>query len=138
MGTHNGAVNHCIFIVGVSGEVLENLLPDTGFGPSAEALMHVLPIAEALRQITPRHTGAITIQHRLDEQSVVRRRHAHMTLLPRQQVPDTLPLIVTHPIASHRSAPIRLALYESKISPRRKPLNEDRPCREAVATRESL
>ena len=82
MGTHNGAVNHCTFIVGVSGEVLEDLLPDTRFGPSAEARMHVLPIAEALRQITLRHTGAITIQHRLDEQSVVRRRHAHMTLLP--------------------------------------------------------
>jgi len=24
MGTHNGAVNHRIFIVGVSGEMLEN------------------------------------------------------------------------------------------------------------------
>src|SRR2546423_4593967 len=97
MATHNGAVNHRIFIVGVSGEMLETLLPETGFGPSAETLMHVLPIAEALRQITPRHTSAITIQHRLDEQSVVRRRHAHMTLLSRQQLPDALPLIVTHP-----------------------------------------
>jgi hypothetical protein len=123
MGPHNGAVNHRIVIVGVSGEMLENLLPDTGFSPSAEALMHVLPIAEALRQITPRHTGAIAIQHRLDEQSVVRRRHTHMTLLPRQQLPDTLPLIVAHPIASHRSAPNRPTLYESKISPRRKPQN---------------
>jgi hypothetical protein len=28
--------------------MLENLLLDTGFSPSAKALMHVLPIAEAL------------------------------------------------------------------------------------------
>ena len=34
--------------VGVSGEVLDNLLPDTGFGPSAEALVHRFPITETL------------------------------------------------------------------------------------------
>jgi hypothetical protein len=127
MGAHNGAVDHRIFIVGISGKMQEDLLPDTRFGPSAEALMHVLPIAEALRQITPRHTSAITIQHGLDEQPVVRRRYPHMTLLARQQLPDTLPLIVAHAIASHRSAPNRLTPYESKISPRRNPLNEDTP-----------
>jgi hypothetical protein len=50
-----------------------------------------------------------------------------MTLLPRQQVPDTLPLVVPQAKASHRSAPNRLTPYESNISPRRKPLIEDRP-----------
>ena len=50
MGTHNGAVDHRIF-VSASTEVQEDLLPYTRFGPSAEALMHVLPVTEALRQI---------------------------------------------------------------------------------------
>src|SRR5260370_42600409 len=108
-----------------AAKMLENLPPDTRFGPSAEALMHVLPIAEALRQITPRDTSAIAIQHCLNEQPVVRRRHSHMTLLPRQQISDTLPLIVTHAIASHRSAPNQLTPYESMFPPRRKPLIED-------------
>ncbi len=94
MGTHNGAVDHRIFIVGVSREMQEDLLPNTRFGPSAEPLMHVLPIAEALREVAPRHTSPIAIQHCLHEQPVVRCRHSHMTLLPGQQVPDTLPLIV--------------------------------------------
>src|SRR5882757_8489609 len=105
----------------------EDLLPDTRFGPSTEALMHVFPITEALREIAPWHTGAIAVQHGLDEPPVVCCRHSHMTFLTRQQVSDTLPLIVAHPIAAHRSAPNRLTLYESKISPRRKPLFEDRP-----------
>jgi hypothetical protein len=119
MGTHNGAVDHRIFIVGVSGKMQEDLLPDTRFGPTAEALMHVLPVTEALRQIAPRHAGAVAVQHRLDEQPVVCRRHSHMSLLSRQQVPDTLPLIVAYAITSHRSAPNRLTPYESKFSPRR-------------------
>src|ERR1700734_3228442 len=78
MGTHNGAVDHRIFIVGVSGKMQEDLLPYTRFRPSAEALMHVLPVTEALRQIAPRHAGAVAVQHRLDEQPVVCRRHSHI------------------------------------------------------------
>src|SRR5580692_5793939 len=61
MGTHNGAVDHRIFIVGVSGKMQEDLLPYTRFRPSAEALMHVLPVTEALRQIAPRHAGAVAV-----------------------------------------------------------------------------
>jgi len=45
------------------------------FGPPAEALMHILPMAEAHRQVAPRDAGAITIQHRLDEPPVVRACH---------------------------------------------------------------
>ena len=84
MSTYNGAVDHRIFVVGLSSEMLENLLPDARFGPSTEALMHILPIAAAFRQIAPRHTGSITIQHCFDEQPIVRSCHPHMTLLPSQ------------------------------------------------------
>jgi hypothetical protein len=101
--------------------VAENLLPDTRFRPSAEALMHVLPMAEALREVAPRHASAIAIYHCLDEQPVVRRRHPHMTRLPGQEVPDTLPSIVAHAITSQRSAPNRLTPYESMFPPRRRP-----------------
>ena len=71
MSAHDGTVDHRIFIVSISREMQEDLLPDTGFGPSAEALMHVLPITEALRQIAPWDAGAIAIEHRLDEPPVV-------------------------------------------------------------------
>lgn len=49
-----------------------NTLRDPGFGPPAEALMHVLPITKALRQITPGDAGSIPIERSLDEQAVVR------------------------------------------------------------------
>jgi hypothetical protein len=49
MGAHNGAVDHRVFIVGLGREMLKDALPDSGLCPAAEAPMHVLPIAEALR-----------------------------------------------------------------------------------------
>jgi hypothetical protein len=73
MGTHDGAVDHRIFIVRVLGEASEHPLPDTGHRPAAETAMHVLPVTEAFRQVAPRDAGTVTIQHRLDEQAVVRR-----------------------------------------------------------------
>ena len=77
------------------------------FRSAAEPPVHVLPIAEALRQVAPRNARAITVEHRLDEQPVILRGHSHITFTPRQQVPNTLPLIVAKGVASHRSAPNR-------------------------------
>jgi hypothetical protein len=37
MGAHNGAVDHRVFVVGIGREMLENPLPDAGFGPPAES-----------------------------------------------------------------------------------------------------
>ncbi len=53
MGPHNGAVDHRVFVVEVGGKMLKHPLPDTGFGPTAEASVDVLPVAEAFRQIAP-------------------------------------------------------------------------------------
>jgi len=41
-------------------------------------LMHALPMAEARRQIAPRHTGPEPIQNRFNEQPVIRRRAANV------------------------------------------------------------
>ncbi len=67
MATHDGAVHHRVFVVGVFGEMFENPPPDTGFGPAAEAAVHVLPVTEAFRQIPPGDAGTVAIQHGLDE-----------------------------------------------------------------------
>src|SRR5271170_1251019 len=71
MRPHNGAVEHRIFVVGIGGEMLEDLLPDPGFGPPSEPAMGILPVAQALRQIAPRDAGAVAIEHRLDEATIV-------------------------------------------------------------------
>ena len=67
MGTHDGAVDHRVLIVSVLGEMLENPLPDTGLGPTAEAPMDVLPVTEALRKVAPGDPGPVTEEHGLDE-----------------------------------------------------------------------
>jgi hypothetical protein len=101
VGAHDCVVDHRLFIIGIRGGTLQDPLPHTGFGPVAEPGMYTLPITEAFRKIPPWYPGAIAIQHGLDEKPVVHRRHAHPSLAARQEVSDTIPLIVTQGIAAH-------------------------------------
>jgi hypothetical protein len=105
MGAHDGAVNHCIFVVGVRRKKLKDLLPGSGFGPSAEALVHVLPGAEAFRQIAPGEASPVAIEHCFDKQAVVGCGHSDRTLPPRQKVLDPVPLVIAQSVAAHGSAP---------------------------------
>ena len=63
-----------------------------------------ISVSEALRQVPPRHTGSISVQNRLNEQTIVRRGHAHMPQAPRQQILDPVPFVVVQSISPHRSA----------------------------------
>ena len=119
MGAHNGAVDHRIFVVGICGEMLKYPLPHPAFGPTTEPQMDLCPVTEPLRQIAPWHAGTITVEHRLDEQPIVRRGHPHRAFASRQQVFDPFPLIVTQSKPPHWSAPNKLTVYESKKPPRR-------------------
>jgi hypothetical protein len=108
MGAHNGAVDHRIFVVGIRRQKLKDLLPDPGFGPSAEALVHVLPVAEPFRQIAPGNASPVAIDHGFDKQAVVGCGHSNRTLPPRQKVLDPVPLVIAQSVAAHRSAPQKL------------------------------
>ncbi len=85
--------------------MLKDPFPDTRLGPAAEPPMHILPVAEALRQIAPGNAGPVAVEHGFDEPAVVRRGHSDRALPPRQQVLDPVPLVVAKPVAAHRSAP---------------------------------
>src|SRR5215212_990404 len=74
-------------------------------GPAAEAPMHLHTITEALGQVAPGYASPVAIEHRLDKQPIVRRRDPDPAWLPRQQMLDPLPLVVTQAITAHRSAP---------------------------------
>jgi hypothetical protein len=75
MSPHNGAVDHGIFVVGIRGEMLKDLLPDAGAGPTGKARVNLDRIAEPLRQVAPGDASAIAVEHRLDKQTVVTCRH---------------------------------------------------------------
>src|SRR5580693_528605 len=104
MSTHDGRIDHRVFVVGVLGQILEDPLPDAGLGPAGKARMNRLPVSEALRQVPPRHAGPISVQNRLNKQTIVRRRDAHMPQATRQQILDPVPLVVVQSISPHRSA----------------------------------
>jgi hypothetical protein len=57
--------------------MLKDTLPDAGFGPAGKAAVHVLPVAEALRQVAPGDASAIAVEDGFDEQAVVRSGHAN-------------------------------------------------------------
>ena len=105
MSAHDGGVDHHVLVVVVVGQELENPLENAALGPSVEALVDDLPVAEALGQITPRNTGSKPEKNSFDEQPIVRRRAAHMAFAARQNVFDPIPLVVAQGISSHRSAP---------------------------------
>ena len=71
MGADDRAVEHRVLVVRLTREMPEDPLPDPALGPAAEAGVHLLPITEACRQVTPGKAGAVAIEHRLDEQAVV-------------------------------------------------------------------
>jgi hypothetical protein len=105
MRTHDGAVDHRVFVVRIGREMLEQPRPDAGCSPAAKAAMRILPITEALRQIAPGQARAIAIEHRLDEPPIVLGGDTHVADASRKQVLDPLPLIVAKSIAVHQSAP---------------------------------
>ena len=127
MGAHDGGVDHRIFVVGIRRQMLEHLLPNPRLGPSAEATMHLDAIAETLRQVTPRNTGAEPVQHRFDEEPVVPCRYPDVAITAGQQVADPLPFVVPQAVTPHRSAPDSLTAYESSFVQPGNPLNDDRP-----------
>jgi len=87
VGTHDGAVDHCVFIVCVTRQMLKNQLPHSGFRPAAEASMDIVPGAEAFQQVAPGDAGSVSEQHRRDEQPIVCRGHPPPSLPARATCP---------------------------------------------------
>ena len=94
MSAHDGGVEHHVLVVGIAGQQIENAFENATLGPSIEALMDNVPIAEALRQVTPRNAGSKAVQYRFDEQSIVGCCATHMAFPARQEILDPIPLVV--------------------------------------------
>jgi hypothetical protein len=104
MGADDSAVDHCVFIVGIAREMLEDPPPHPFLGPPAVAPMGVLPIAESLWHVAPGDAGAIAIEHGFDEAPVVLCGNTRIAKFAGQQVPYPFPLVVAQSISGHRSA----------------------------------
>src|SRR4051812_17704204 len=105
VGTHDGAVDHRVFVVRIGGEELKDPFPDPGLCPAAEAAMDVLPLAKAFRQIAPGDAGPVAVDNGFHKQAIIRRGHANPTVPAGQLVLDPIPLVIAQCVAAHRSAP---------------------------------
>lgn len=101
--SHDGRVDHGVFIVRILGQGLENTLPHTAAAPSHMAQMHHAEIAQALGQVTPGNTGTVAIEHDIDEQPVVLGGRSNVSSPAGQQVLDLAPLAICQGISANHA-----------------------------------
>ena len=87
----------------IAGQELENPLENAALGPSVEALIDDLPVAEALGRIPPRDAGSKPEENGFDEQALVRRRTAYMAFAATQNILDPVPLVVARSASLDKS-----------------------------------
>jgi len=102
MGANDAGVDHEVLVVAVLGQGVEDPLPDSRLRPPGVPAVDVLPAAETLRQVAPRNTGTVAVEHGFDEESVVPGGGAAGPLATGQQVADGMPLVVTKAVAMVR------------------------------------
>ena len=94
VSTHNGGVDHHVFVVVIARQQLENAIENPTLRPPAEALVNDFPITETLRKITPRNAGSIPVENGFDEQPIVRRCASNMAFAAGKKILDPIPLVV--------------------------------------------
>jgi len=107
MGANDRRVDHHVFGVAVAGQVFQNALENPALAPSAEASMGIFPRAEARRQIAPGNACPVPMENGVDEQPVIGRRAAHVTLSAGKKVFDPFPFVIAQSVPIHRSTPKR-------------------------------
>jgi hypothetical protein len=95
VSTHDGGVDHHVFVVVIAGQEFENALENPVLRPPTEALVDDFPISETLWKITPWNAGSISVHNGFDEQPIIRRRAADIAFAAGQKILDPGPLIVT-------------------------------------------
>jgi len=114
MCTHDRRVHHLQCCIGqtAAGERLQDHIPDAAVGPASELTKDRIPVAEFLRQVTPRRAGSHQPKHRVEHAAMVARR---ATASMDQETFKTRPLIVGHQSANQGCPPQRAALNQFAI-----------------------
>lgn len=97
----NDVADHHVFIVMIGGEMAKDTLSHAVFTLAAQTLVHVFPVPETARKITPGDACTIAIQHSFYEKTVACSSTSDMTPTTRKKVFYPLSLVVTSAIAPH-------------------------------------
>lgn len=109
MRTHDGRVDHGVFIVGIFGQGFKNTLPNTLTAPPHVARVDHTVIPKTLRHVPPRDASPIAKQYCLNKKPIISRCRTTVALFAGQKVFDAIPLIITKRIPSR----LGQLLYES-------------------------
>lgn len=104
MGSHDRAVDHREFVVGIDRQQCKDTGPDSTFGPAAVPSVRVVPITEILREVAPGDAGTIAVEYGIHEKTVVRGGYPNCPHPPGQSVLDPVPLIIAESFVAHWSA----------------------------------
>lgn len=91
--THDGRIDHGVFIVGIGRQGLQHALPDAALAPARVPDKYHMDTPEALRQIVPGNARPVAVQHRFDKQAVILGRRANMPVSTAQPMHDPRPLV---------------------------------------------
>ena len=100
VSAHDCAVYHRIFIIRIGSQNGEYRFPDTRFRPSAEPLMHVLPISKPIGKIAPWNTSPISVEHSLDKKTIIVGCHPDTPLSSGQKALNPIPLVVAKAVTA--------------------------------------
>jgi hypothetical protein len=94
MGTHNCAVHHAIFHIGVIGKVFKHPFPHAVVTPASKALIHAIPVAQFCGQQAPLCATTAYPFHGFQETTALCLvSHIGIRILA-QEIPNARPLIV--------------------------------------------
>ena len=71
MNLNNGAVDECVFKVGVADHAVEKILEYASFGPATETPELAVPVAESGRQVAPWRAGSNPPKNCFQEQAII-------------------------------------------------------------------
>jgi len=67
MGTHNRAVHHAIFHIGIVREMLQHSFPHSCIAPAPKTLIHTVPLPVFARQQAPLRATPVNPDYGFDE-----------------------------------------------------------------------
>ena len=100
VGSHDGRVDHGVFVVGVLGQYFKQALPHTAPAPAHMAQVHHAEVPNRSGRIAPGNARAIAVEHRIDEQAVVFGRRSNVPGPAGQQVLDLQPLLICQGVSA--------------------------------------
>jgi hypothetical protein len=104
VSAHNGGINHQVFVVMIFANSLKIRSKTPLCAHRLNRWWTRFPMAEPLREVAPGKSRSKSVEDSFDKQRIVLGSASHMAFATRRKILDPMPLVVSQPVAPHRSA----------------------------------